>query len=105
MVVLGAGTQRPVRDYKLTRYACYLIAMNGDPRKEEVAFAQSYFAIAAHKQELIEQRMGELQRLSARKTLAESAKRLSTVAFVLKNCPQRKIQRKLNVALRLTSDI
>ena len=81
MAVLGAGTQRPVRDYKLTRYACYLIAMNGDPRKEEVAFAQSYFAIAAHKQELIEQRMGELQRLSARKTLAESEKALAAVAF------------------------
>lgn len=81
MVSLGSGSQRKVRDYKLTRYACYLVAMNGDTRKPEIAFAQSYFAMATRKQELIEKRMGELQRLTARKSLAESEKALAAAAF------------------------
>ena len=55
MVPLGSGAERLVKDYMLTRYACYLIAQNGDPRKEEIAFAQSYFALQTRKQELIEQ--------------------------------------------------
>lgn len=57
MVRLGSGSSREIADYKLTRYACYLIAQNGDPRKEEIAFAQSYFALQTRKQELIEERM------------------------------------------------
>ena len=81
MVPLGSGSQRQVRDYKLTRYACYLIAMNGDTRKPEIAFAQSYVAVTTRKQELIEKRMGELQRLTARHSLAESEKALAAIAF------------------------
>ena len=77
MVPLGSGSERPVADYMLTRYACYLIAQNGDPRKDEIAFAQSYFAIQTRKQELIEDRMQLLQRIEARDKLKESEKRLS----------------------------
>lgn len=57
MVQLGSGSKRNVRDYMLTRYACYLIAQNGDPKKAEIAFAQSYFAVQTRKQELIEERI------------------------------------------------
>lgn len=81
MVDLGSGARRRVDDYKLTRYACYLIAMNGDPRKEEIAFAQSYFALKTRRQELIEQRMGEIQRLQSREQLTESEKQLSGIAY------------------------
>ena len=56
MVTLGSGSKRDIKDYMLTRFACYLIAQNGDPKKEEIAFAQSYFAIQTRKQELIEER-------------------------------------------------
>lgn len=75
MVPLGSGAERLVKDYMLTRYACYLIAQNGDPRKEEIAFAQSYFALQTRKQELIEQRMLELRRLTERDALTESEKK------------------------------
>lgn len=77
MVQLGSGSHREVRDYMLTRYACYLIAQNGDPRKEEIAFAQSYFAIQTRKQELIEDRIRLIERMEAREKLKESEKRLS----------------------------
>ncbi|MBR1496287.1 MAG: DNA damage-inducible protein D [Oscillospiraceae bacterium] len=77
MVPLGSGSERPVADYMLTRYACYLIAQNGDPRKDEIAFAQSYFAIQTRKQELIEDRIQLIQRIEARDKLKESEKRLS----------------------------
>lgn len=81
MVELGSGTSREVRDYKLTRYACYLIAQNGDPRKEEIALAQAYFAVQTRRQEVIEQRMAEIQRVQSRRTLTESEKQLAGIAF------------------------
>ena len=77
MVTLGSGAQRAVEDFMLTRYACYLIAQNGDPRKQAIAFAQSYFAVQARKQELIEDRMRLQARLDARDRLRESEKALS----------------------------
>ena len=77
MVPLGSGSQRKVKDYMLTRYACYLIAQNGDPRKEEIAFAQGYFAVQTRKQELIEERISLIERTEARERLRESEKRLS----------------------------
>ena len=77
MVPLGSGSQRNVKDYMLTRYACYLIAQNGDPRKEEIAFAQGYFAVQTRKQELIEERIALIERTEARERLRESEKRLS----------------------------
>lgn len=77
MVDLGSGSKRKVQDYKLTRYACYLIAQNGDPRKEEIAFAQSYFALQTRKQELIEERMAALSRIDIRERLSEAEKELS----------------------------
>jgi len=66
MVSIGSGSQRPIEDFMLTRYASYLVAQNGDPRKEPIAFAQSYFAIQTRKQELIEARMRLQDRLEAR---------------------------------------
>lgn len=77
MVALGSGSKRNIKDYMLTRYACYLIAQNGDPKKEEIAFAQSYFAVQTRKQELIEERIALIERTEARVRLRESEKRLS----------------------------
>lgn len=77
MVQIGSGAERAVKDYMLTRYACYLIAQNGDPRKEEIAFTQSYFAVQTRKQELIEERIAYIERTEARGKLRESEKRLS----------------------------
>src|SRR3990167_9075717 len=81
MVDLGSGSQREITDFKLTRYACYLIAQNGDPRKQEIAFAQTYFAVQTRKAEIIEQKILEYERVKARHKLAETEKELSHVIF------------------------
>lgn len=77
MVQIGSSAKRKIKEYMLTRYACYLIAMNGDTQKEEIAFAQSYFAVQTRKQELIEERIALIERTQARDKLRESEKRLS----------------------------
>lgn len=77
MVKIGSSAERPIEDVMLTRYACYLIAQNGDPRKEAIAFAQTYFAIQTRKQELIEERIRFQERLQARQKLTESETDLS----------------------------
>lgn len=81
MVDIGSGAQRAVEDIALTRYACYLVAQNGDPAKSVIAFAQTYFAVQTRKQEIIEKRLAEVERLTARKRLTASEKELSGIIF------------------------
>lgn len=81
MVPLGSGASRKIDDIALSRYACYLIAQNGDSSKEPIAYAQAYFAIQTRKQELVERRLDELERLDARKKLSISEKELSGLIF------------------------
>jgi DNA-damage-inducible protein D len=81
MVDIGSGVVREIDDVMLTRYACYLIAQNGDPKKEEIAFAQSYFALQTRKAELIEKRLLEMERVSARQKLTATERELSSVIF------------------------
>lgn len=81
MVDLGSGSTREISDLALTRYACYLIAQNGDPRKEAIAFAMTYFAVQTRKQELIEARIAERERVQAREKLSLSQKELSGVLY------------------------
>jgi len=80
-IQMPKGAEKVVPDIMLTRFACYLIAQNGDPRKEKIAFAQRYFAIQTRKAELIEQKMLEEERVQARQKLKSTEKELSLVIF------------------------
>ena len=81
MVEIGSKTERSVDDIALTRYACYLIAQNGDSKKEEIAFAQNYFAVQTRRAELVEQRILEFERVKAREKLSQTEKQLSGILY------------------------
>ncbi|MGL4596032.1 MAG: DNA damage-inducible protein D [Bacteroidia bacterium] len=81
MVGIGSNSERTIPDIALTRYACYLIAQNGDSRKEEIAFAQNYFAVQTRRAELVETRLLEFERVKAREKLSQTEKQLSTILY------------------------
>jgi DNA-damage-inducible protein D len=92
MIEAGKGAQREIEDIALTRYACYLIAQNGDPSKNEVAFAQTYFAVQTRKQEIIEKRLLDISRVQAREKLSTSEKKLSGIIYE-RGVDEREIER------------
>lgn len=81
MVLLGSGSEREIPDIALTRYGCYLIAQNGDSSKSEIAFAQTYFAVQTRKQEIIEKRLLDVAKVTARDRLSKTEKRLSGIIY------------------------
>jgi DNA-damage-inducible protein D len=81
VITKGKGAKEEISDILLTRYACYLIAQNGDSRKEEIAFAQNYFAVQTRRAELVEQRLLEYERVKAREKLSQTEKQLSGVLY------------------------
>jgi DNA-damage-inducible protein D len=91
MVGLGSGSTRELEDVALTRYACYLVAQNGDAAKPEIAFAQTYFAVQTRKQEIVEQRLLDVARVAAREKLSKAEKKLSGIIFE-RNRAKRKLR-------------
>ncbi len=81
MVPIGSGAEKPIDEILLTRYACYLVAQNGDSRKEEISFAQNYFAVQTRRAELVEQRLLENERVIAREKLSQTEKQLSGILY------------------------